>query len=166
MSRFALIFPDYGKEITPALIDAYEGLLVDLPLSDLRAGLIAAGRTCTRFPTPADIRKHTEEAQAPRLDMEAEAALIEIDRLIDQHGCEWISPERMPKGLSKLALQAIGGLKTYACRDAKSEPFMRRDFIDAYKRYSKTELLDSNGRQIQGEFADAIRGIAETKRLA
>lgn len=148
------------------MIDAYEGLLVDLPLSDLRAGLIAAGRTCTRFPTPADIRKHTEEAQAPRLDMEAEAALIEIDRLIDRHGCEWIPRNQMPQGLAKLALKAIGGMMAYACRDAKSEPFMRRDFIEAYKRYSKTEMLDSNGRQIQGEFADAIRGIAATKRLA
>lgn len=147
------------------MIDAYEGLLIDLDVERLKGGLVRAGQTCTRFPTPADIRKCADEAEAPRLDMEAEAALIEIDRLIDRHGCEWIPADKRPKGLSRLALQAIGGLKTYAMRDAKSEPFMRRDFIEAYKRYSKTEMLDSNGRQIEGEFANQIRQIAETKQM-
>lgn len=141
-------------------------ILSDLTDEQLKAGLIGAARTCTKFPTPADIRNCATEGQGSRLELEAENALNEIDRLIDRHGCEWIPQGQHPTGIAGLALRAIGGVVAYACRDEKSAPFMRKDFVDAYKRYSQTEPLDSNGKALKGEFADAIRGIAQTKRLA
>lgn len=179
MALYGELFPGFGESISPERGSLYCRLLDDLDAEALKHGLAQAAKTCTRFPTVADIRRCAAGNSAARLELEAEGALAALDALVAHWGVDR-TPEyvgialappdgfrRCPEigGALGYALSAVGGWRVYAARDEKSSPFLRRDLIAGYKRAREAEaegwsLLESGGGSLSGEIAAAAAGMA------
>lgn len=157
----------YGVELTKQRIEIYEHALNDIPLSELEHAFESALKTCPRFPSVAEIRGQIQKAIERQDNFDAEKSWDDVRwtarefwRGADlgiQPWCMESIPARYadrveakefrggfliyPKPFDAhvdFAIRYVGGFDRIAQLADSEHDFVRRDFIQAYKRFSET----------------------------
>ena len=151
MVKFAEI-PSYQVEVTEEKIAVYTELLCDLDPVTLDHSCREAAKCCKRFPTPADIREQAASWQTDASQLEAERAWETLQTFGHQHsydetgnfrdcwaGGKAVRPE-LPAAIEYAMRQCGGPFGVFECKPENTH-FVRRDFMEAYKRFKETKGL-------------------------
>jgi hypothetical protein len=156
----------------------YGDALSDLTVEQLDTACLMASKKCQFFPTPADIRKQVEDADAKGLELEAEREWQRVLHFV----ARWYHPDvgidrRGPKlsAATWHALKAAGGLyHVYQC-SSDEEQWTRKRFIADYELIHQTKqvehlLSDGDAKQIlaritEGAPAPDRKALPEAKPL-
>ena len=148
-------------EVSEVLAKVYARALADLTVQQLDAACIAVVRThqVNRLPLPADIRAKIEGANQDGKLLEAEQAWEAVQWHITRWAFDesrgWFMPsyrsgkaEYAPplSDATEYAVRQCGGLHEVIYCTNKAFPFVRRDFIAAYMRYTETAGLQMVGK--------------------
>ena len=131
------------REITVNTARLYHLVLQDIGDDELLQAALACIETCTFWPVPAEIRKHTGEHLTA--EMALEIALDDV-------------PLRELPEIIKTVLRNIGGRRMLKERDFI---FMRRNFISAYNAIANAEDRQERKERSQS----LIPEIAATVKL-
>ena len=113
------------------------------------------------FPSIDKIRERAGMNKSDHDAVEADAAWDTTLRYIDRYGCDglplWregkqVDPPALPARIS-YAVRKVGGLYAIYKREIKSEPFMRKEFAEAYKLAPIAELILP---QLEASFASHL----------
>lgn len=158
----AIFGENYQRELSPALANIWETHLGDIADDDLRDAFQRALLTCRFFPTLAEIRVCLEKPQQEQTALE-----VEKDTLDAEKGWEWLMkhirewgadqtpsfcgdkftyPPELP-GEVAYAVRQCGGYQYIATADASKVVFIRRDFIQHFRRHRETKGLLAPSRQ-------------------
>ena len=124
----------------------YAQVLSDVPREALSQAFLRALKECRFFPRPAELRELAEGSTEDRKTVEAQAAWDWI--LWFMRRCWYpdlgISPgaPAIPPAM-EYALRQIGGIKALSCMETTNEPFLKRDFIAAYKLAPVAEMMSA-----------------------
>ena len=173
----------YGKtlEQLPDRFEAFESALSDLEPASLEAAFRACLRTCTEFPTPANVRSQLANAEKHQDQFEAEKTWELVKQTLRRH---WYG-ELMPVMVSKrpenytgriqeygdgfllhappfdaatdYAIRNVGGLERIATASGKEQDFIRRDFLTAVTRHRETLGLTAPSREEAKAFLDSLK---------
>lgn len=148
----------YGKEPSKEKLQLYEMLLKDLSIGQLERALPRVSQTCKFYPTPADIREATTEVVRQTELFAAEKAWESFKRLFGcwhpDIGLSENAPKLDPAG--EYAMRIIGGVQRFANSEYTEEHFIRREFLDAYKRYKETGGMLAPTREEARQLLDRI----------
>jgi hypothetical protein len=171
------MFPN--SKLTPEAADAFLtewGVIVaEVGQYAFDAALTGAIRQSEFFPSVALIRKCGGANGETRTKCEADAAW----NMVREHNAKWSGGQRMFKGIDKTtgemvfesaprlparveyAVRAVGGLRAIDNVDMHGEPFMRREFNEAYER---AEFAASYSLQLAApQVVKQLCGVATTK---
>ena len=122
------------------------------------------------FPSVKAIRERTGLKQEDRFQVEINAAWEWVEKYISRfwHPDIGKSPNApaIPPRIEN-AIRQVGGLRKISMRTYDSEPFMRKDFAEAYRL---APLADEMRPQLAASFeakklADGLKGLAAAKRM-
>lgn len=133
----------YGKTLAdfPERFDEFLEEFSDVDPDELDAAFRAARGACTQFPTPGDVRKQMRQQVAAGDQFDAEKAWDLVQKICAKHwhpdiGLYASAPPI--DGATEHALRQIGGYRRLNETPLDSLSFVRRDFIDAFKRHHET----------------------------
>lgn len=147
LEKYSLIYPLFREPVTAEMCETYLLFLGDLSVEDLKYGLVEAGKHEKAFPTPGVVRGYVTGREARQVETAAVEALASLDRLVEQFGRSglgtWGKDGPTPRGsldaAGEYALRDIGGWAAYCDRTEQGSPFMRKDFLAAYRRWNGYE---------------------------
>lgn len=171
-----------GHEISELLAQVYARALADLTVEQLEAACIAVVRThqAGRLPLPGDILAKVRGADEDAKLLEAERGWEQLQYSFVDWGFDestgWFmrkwrggEAEKHP-GFSdaiEYAVRQCGGLQAVIYCSDKNFPFVRRDFIAAYVRYTETGGLQMVGkaesRAILGKIRKGLPAVEREK---
>lgn len=179
----------YGKtlEQLPDRFEAFEAALSDLEPTALEGAFRACLKTCTEFPTPADVLRQLSEAEKNRDDFEADKAWETVQQTLRRHWYGELLPvmsatrpenykgriEECRGGFllhppsfdaaTDYAVRLAGGLQRIAnAQGDKEADFIRRDFRANVKRHRETLGLLAPSRDEAKAF---LEGLQNPKQL-
>jgi hypothetical protein len=134
----------YRCEVTTEQIELYALFLCDLTPQQLEFAFFQAGRSCTRFPTPADVLRCVEKNLDEITSQDGDAAWLTFRKIFERYwhpdiGISPDAPQLDPA--ARYAVEMIGGFHRFGTTERKNENFIKREFIEAYKRYRTTARL-------------------------
>ena len=139
----AVLAEMFDRQISPATVRAYTGLLSGYSEGQIRAGFNAVARKCKFWPKPADIIELIEGRDSDsqgQVEAAANQSWAVIMRSLNRYAGLNLSDH-----VALEAVRQIGGLSALCDCDGESERFLRRDYIAAYKR------IVSSGMAVSGE---------------
>ncbi len=158
----ALFGENYQREISPVLANIWEKHLDGVPEDDLKTAFERVLRTSRFFPCVADVRACLEKPQQELDAVEEGKDLLDAERAwesLQAHIREWgaeetptfsngrfIHPPELP-GEVEYAVRQCGGYPYVATADASKVVFIRRDFIQHFRRHRETKGLLAPSRQ-------------------
>lgn len=162
LAKWLGIFSEMCRlEVSELLAKVYAEALKHLTAQQLDAACVAVARThqAGRLPLPGDILAKVELANQDAKQLEAERAWEALQRQITMWGFDesrgWFMARYEGRKLyyapeisdaTDYALRQCGGLRAVIDCTDKSFPFMRKDFMAAYTRYTETAGLQMLGR--------------------
>ncbi len=150
----------YGREVTKEMIRLYSELLADISIETLEIALRLASQSCTRFPTVADIRGQVQKQVVAEDQMHAEMAWDLVQRILSKHWHPDIGFHSNPPeidGPTEHALRQVGGYRRLNETPVDNLNFIRRDFLEAFKRYRETAGYLAPSRQEAAAFLDSLK---------
>ena len=158
----AIFGENYQREISPVLGSIWEMHLGEVAEDDLRNAFQRALLTCRFFPNLADIRVCLEKPEQERNALEEGKDLLDAEKAwesLQAHIREWgaeetptfsngrfIHPPELP-GEVEYAVRQCGGYQFVATADASKVVFIRRDFLQHFRRHRETKGLLAPSRQ-------------------
>ena len=156
MSAYAEI---YGKDVSKEKLEVYAMLLKDMPLNQLEGALAECAKNCQYFPTVADIRATISRRLQQADQFGAEKAWnVFLSRFGAWHpdtGLSSSAPKPDPAG--EYAERQIGSFVRFAASEIQHEAFIRKEFIDAYKRFHETGGMLAPSREEAARFLESLR---------
>ena len=158
----------YQRQITTALIGIWNEKFQDCDSLLLGQALDRLERTCSYFPTPADVFKALDAQVRHDQNSAAEAAWGYVGRYITEY--EWgdgpggFIPGAPPmEGRADEALRAAGGVRQYLCATPENLSWMKKRFVEAYIRSvaNPAFMLPENARELLSE----LTGNGDRKML-
>lgn len=158
----AIFGENYQREISPVLGSIWEMHLGEVAEDDLRNAFERALLNCRFFPNLADIRACLEKPQQEQTALEEGKDTLDAEKgweWLMNHIKEWGSdqtplfsggrftyPPELP-GEVAYAVRQCGGYQYVATADASKVVFIRRDFIQHFRRHRETKGLLAPSRQ-------------------
>lgn len=180
LAKWLAIFSEMcDKPVSEILAEVYGRALRDLTVEQLEAACIAVVRThqAGRLPLPGDILAKVEGAKGDVKQLEAERAWQELQYSFVDWGYDestgWFTRkfhngefQDHPEFCAAIeyAVRQCGGLGAVIYCADKNFPFVRRDFIAAYMRYTETAGLQMVGKAESRAILGKIRkGLPTTE---
>lgn len=160
----------YGREITPALVKIWEGLVAGVETTRLREACERATTDCRFFPVPADVipAKKADETAAKIAGEQAWQKLLKYIERYFLGGDIGLKPgaPTLPPDIDH-AQRAAGGLQWIEGCPAEDLQWAKKRFIEAYEAFSQSPDLKSfastdDARRI---LSQAATELAERKKL-
>ena len=158
----AIFGENYQREISPVLGSIWEMHLGEVADDDLRNAFERALLTCRFFPNLADIRACLEKPQQEQTALEDGKDTLDAEKgweWLMKHIKEWGADQTpsfsggkftYPPELSgeiAYAVRQCGGYQYIASADASKFVFIRRDFLQHFRRHRETKGLLAPSRK-------------------
>jgi hypothetical protein len=151
---------NYRVELSPTLPEIWAEALKDMSIEQFELACLTHLRASRFFPTVADIRLAGTAEEGDLRQLEAERAWEALQRQVSRWTYEesrgWFYPrhaggkvEYAPEFSEAIeyAIRQCGGLHSVVYCTTDRFPFLRKDFLAAYMRYTETSGLQMLGKQ-------------------
>lgn len=147
-SLVAGLFSIKGKPMPPNTVAIWGQFLGEYTIEQMRSAFTTAMKDTSEEWPRAD--KIAELIDGNPVE-EAEAQWEKIDRYYIQYFEGYRKIENEVSERARVALSRVGGLKRLYDAKNNEVPFMRKDFLEAYKNYAKRETFAMISESIAGK---------------
>lgn len=157
---FEQSFPDFIASEEKARI--WAAVLADLSFEKAKIGAFEICRKDTRQPVPARLLSAVKKAtELQDTDEPAEAIWERLMKLAQRGDAGQSEFETKESPRTQKAVGSVGGFSYLRYADLSTMPFVRRDFVAAYKEFKNYESLQIENHQIR----ELVRNLANQKLL-
>jgi len=158
-----------GETVSAQRLALSAQTLSDLSEQQLKSAFARAARECKFFPKPVELRELAEGKPEDKMIVEAEAAWNWIVGFMRSFwhpdvGIYQNSP-KIP-AQTEYALRQVGGFGILSQMENTSEPFIKRDFIAAYRRFPIAEQNAVSLGNLLPPLQSQVKQLAGTKTIS